>query len=204
MTKRFDINILKEIFSYINIYNLTVSNDTNITEKTICMLMSITNERKRKCWINEFKYKVAKIRYEENCLKKMKDKANEIINHIKFIFSFETVTIPDDEMNYVSSRVMYFAVNISNYGSFDITLINSIDNNNINIWVNNIVEPEYILDGGYSIRPDDFQDLDELDGDYYFKNIYKEGDIESIIKSIWFTPYWEKKMPETNDYVVIN
>ena len=163
-----------------------------------------TNARKRKIWINDFKYKVAKIRHEEACFKKLKNKVIELVNHIKFIFSFETVTIPDNKMNYINSRVMYFTIDITNYGSFDFTIISNIDHNNINIWINNIVEPEYILNSHYTIRPEDYQELDELDDLYYLKNTYKEGKIEDIIKSIWCTPFWAKRMPDTRDYIITN
>lgn len=202
MTKKFDINILQKIFSYSNIYNLDNTIEDNTSEKSICMLMAKTNQRKRKLWIEEFKTKVAKMRYEESRSNKLKEKYTHLINHIKFIFSSESIEIKVNKEYFKNYNYMGFTIIISNYGSFGFSIINGDDDTNIYIY--DIVEPEHILDVDFGIIPEHYIDEDELDDEYYLKNIYKEGDIETIIRAIWFTPFWKKRMPENKDYIVMN
>ena len=130
-----------------------------------------------------------------------------LINRIKFIFSSEDIEIPDNKMDYINYNIMYFTIIISNYGSFDCTIIitTCIDGNiYTKIYINYIVEPEHILDFEFKIDPKYHQDIEALDEDYYLKNIYKEGNIETVINAIWFTPFWKKRMPDNKNYIVMN
>jgi hypothetical protein len=202
MTNKFDINILKEIFSYINIYKFKLPYKSDNIEKSVCMLMLKTNNRKRKLWINEFRSKLAKLRHEENQINKLKNTYKHLVNHIKFIFSHEDIKIPDNKMNYINYNIMYFTIIISNYGSFNFTIIN-VDTET-KIYINDIVEPEHILDDKLKIDPDDYKNIEILDDEYYVKKIHHEGNIEEIIHSIWFTPFWAKRMPSNKDYIIMN
>ena len=126
MTKKFDINILQKIFSYSNIYNLDNIIEDNTSEKSICMLMAKTNQKKRKLWIEEFKIKVAKMRYEESRANKLKKKYIHLINHIRFIFGSESIEIHNNKEYYKNYNYIEFTINISNYGSFSFSIINNI------------------------------------------------------------------------------
>lgn len=195
MNKKLDIDLLKIILSYNNINSLVIHN--NCTEREICILMAKNNEFRKQQWMLEFKQNVEKKRYTENCKKKLYNKLYEFINHCKFIFQVEII-IPENKIKYVNSNAIFFTIDILNYGSFIITIINDND-----LWINNICEPECLLDGGYTLDPNNFKmDMDALPSEYYLKKTFKSGDINVIINSIWYTPFWKARMPNSKKYLM--
>jgi hypothetical protein len=191
-----DTNILKLILSFNNVNSLHISN--NINEKQICVLMAKNNELRKINWVNEFKMKVEKKIHNEKCKQKLDNVLIKLLNHINFIFQNEQISFPDNDIIYINSNALYFYIDITNYGVFLITIIN--DNN---IWIHNICEPEHILDEEFIIDPNNitYQCI-ILNSDYYLKKTFKKGTINEIINAIWFTPFWKKRMPDNNNYIL--
>ena len=178
LNTKFDTNILKLILSFNNVNSLKISN--NLDEKQICLLMIKNNELRKINWIKEFKQKVKKKIHDEKCKKKLDDTFNKLLHHINFIFQKETIILQERDIIYINSNAMYFNINISNYGLFLITLINDYD-----IWINDICEPEHILDDSFIINPNDIiYQYTILTSEYYLKKTFKQGTINEIINSI--------------------
>ena len=191
-----DTNILKLILSFNNVNLLKIP--TNSNEKQICILMSKNNELRKNNWIKEFKKNVEKKRHNEKCKKKLDKAFKELISHINLIFQNEVITLHDNDIVYINSNAMYFYIEISNYGVFLITIINDND-----IWINDICEPEHLLDDTFIINPNYivYQCI-ILTSDYYLKKTFKQGSINEIINAIWFTPFWKKRMPDDQNYIL--
>lgn len=195
LNTKFDTNILKLILSFNNVNSLKISN--NLDEKQICLLMIKNNELRKINWIKEFKQKVKKKIHDEKCKKKLDDTFNKLLHHINFIFQKETIILQERDIIYINSNAMYFNINISNYGLFLITLINDYD-----IWINDICEPEHILDDSFIINPNDIiYQYTILTSEYYLKKTFKQGTINEIINAIWYTPFWKKRMPDNQNYI---
>ena len=196
LNTKFDTNILKLILSFNNVNSLKISN--NLDEKQICLLMIKNNELRKINWIKEFKQKVKKKIHDEKCKKKLDDTFNKLLHHINFIFQKETIILQERDIIYINSNAMYFNINISNYGLFLITLINDYD-----IWINDICEPEHILDDSFIINPNDIiYQYTILTSEYYLKKTFKQGTINEIINAIWYTPFWKKRMPDNQNYIL--
>jgi hypothetical protein len=196
LNTKFDANILKLILSFNNVNSLKISN--NLDEKQICLLMIKNNELRKINWIKEFKQKVKKKIHDDKCKKKLDDTFNKLLHHINFIFQKETIILQECDIIYINSNAMYFYINISNYGLFLITLINDND-----IWINDICEPEHILDDSFIINPNDIiYQYTILTSEYYLKKTFKQGTINEIINAIWYTPFWKKRMPDNQNYIL--
>jgi len=127
----------------------------------------------------------------------------ELINHIKFIYKDEIITLLNSKIIFVNVNIMFFTIEISNYGKFIITIINNNNNNN-KIWIHNICEPENIINKNYILDPNDYKDNDNIiSSDYYFTRTFKVGNIKDIIDAIWYTPFWKKRMPNTENYIYV-
>jgi hypothetical protein len=193
---KLDSNILTLILSFNNINSLQIKN--NIDEKQLCLLMSRNNELRKQNWIKEFKQKLEKKIDNEKCKKKLDNLLKKLLDHINFIFQNEIITLPDNNVIYINSNALYFYIDITNYGVFLITIIN-----NDNIWIHNICEPEHLLDEEFIIDPNDISyQYIILNSEYYLKRTFKQGTINEIINAMWFTPFWKKRMPNYQNYIL--
>jgi hypothetical protein len=192
-------DLLKIIISYNNIYLIKIPENSN--EKKLCLIMSKNNEMRKNLWVNEFKNNLRKKIKDEESKKKINDIFKELINHIRFIYKNEIITLNNSKIVFINYNIMFFTIEISNYGKFVITIIN---NNNNKIWIHNICEPENIVNKNYILNPNDYKDNENIiQSDYYFTRTFKAGNIKDIIDSIWYTPFWKKRMPYTENYIYI-
>jgi|Laugresu1bdmlbdd_1035124.scaffolds.fasta_scaffold02292_4 hypothetical protein len=191
-------DLLKIIISYNNIYLIKIPENSN--EKKLCLIMSKNNEMRKNLWVNEFKNNLRKKIKDEESKKKINDIFKELINHIRFIYKNEIITLNNSKIVFINYNIMFFTIEISNYGKFVITIIN----NNNKIWIHNICEPENIVNKNYILNPNDYKDNENIiQSDYYFTRTFKAGNIKDIIDSIWYTPFWKKRMPYTENYIYI-
>ena len=191
-----DTNILNLILSFNNVNLLNVPENYN--EKQICVLMVKNNELRKNNWIKEFKNKLERKIHNEKCKNKLDNMFKELMSRVNLIFQNKVMKLLDEDIIYIHSNAMYFNINITNYGLFLITIIN--DNN---ICVHNICEPEHLLDETFIINPNEifYQDI-ILNSDYYLKKQFKQGTINEIINAIWYTPFWKKRMPNNQNYIL--
>lgn len=190
-------DLLNIIVSYNNINSLKIPENSN--EKILCLIMSKNNEIRKNKWIYEFKTKLRKKIKDEESKKQINKIFKELLNHIRFIYNNEIITLNNSKIVFINYNIMFFTIEISNYGKFVITIIN---NNNKKIWIHNICEPENIVNKNYILDPNDYKDNDDIiPSDYYFTRTFKAGNIKEIIDSIWYTPFWKKRMPNTENYI---
>lgn len=192
---KLDANILNLILSFNNANSLKILDNSD--EKQICLLMAKNNELRKNNWIKEFKKKLEKKIYNEKCKIRLDKIFKELISHINLIFQNEVIILSNNDIIYINSNAMYFSINISNYGTFLITIIKN------SIWIHDICEPEHLLDDTFIIDPKEvfYQDI-ILNSDYYLKKTFKQGHISEIINAIWYTPFWKKRMPDDQNYLL--
>lgn len=196
LNTKFDADILNLILSFNNVNSFKISNNSD--EKHICLLMAKNNELRKTNWIKEFKKKLEKRIQNEICKQRLDETFKELISHINLIFQNEVIILLDDDVIYINSNAMYFSINISNYGTFLITIMNGN-----NIWVHDICEPEHLLDESFIINPNEiFYQCIILNSDYYVKKTFKQGTVNEIVNAIWYTPFWKKRMPDDQNYIL--
>ena len=196
LNTKFDADILNLILSFNNVNSFKISNNSD--EKHICLLMAKNNELRKTNWIKEFKKKLEKRIQNELCKQRLDEIFKELISHINLIFQNEVIILLDDDVIYINSNAMYFNINITNYGTFLITIMNGND-----IWVHDICEPEHLLDETFIIDPNNetYQCI-ILNSDYYVKKTFKQGTVNEIVNAIWYTPFWKKRMPNYRNYII--
>ena len=196
LNTKFDADILNLILSFNNVNSFKISNNSD--EKHICLLMAKNNELRKTNWIKEFKKKLEKRIQNELCKQRLDEIFKELISHINLIFQNEVIILLDDDVIYINSNAMYFNINITNYGTFLITIMNGND-----IWVHDICEPEHLLDETFIIYPNNetYQCI-ILNYDYYVKKTFKQGTVNEIVNAIWYTPFWKKRMPNYRNYII--
>ena len=187
LNTKFDADILNLILSFNNVNSFKISNNSD--EKHICLLMAKNNELRKTNWIKEFKKKLEKRIQNEICKQRLDETFKELISHINLIFQNEVIILSNNDIIYINSNAMYFNINITNYGTFLITIMNGND-----IWVHDICEPEHLLDDTFIIDPKEvfYQDI-ILNSDYYLKKTFKQGTVNEIVNAIWYTPFWKKE-----------
>ena len=195
LNTKFDADILNLILSFNNVNSFKISNNSD--EKHICLLMAKNNELRKNNWIKEFKKKLETKIYNEKCKIRLDKIFKELISHINLIFQNEVIILLDDDVIYINSNAMYFSINISNYGTFLITIIKN------SIWIHDICEPEHLLDDTFIIDHKEvfYQDI-ILNSDYYLKKTFKQGTVNEIVNAIWYTPFWKKRMPNYRNYII--
>ena len=159
--------------------------------------MAKNNELRKNNWIKEFKKKLETKIYNEKCKIRLDKIFKELISHINLIFQNEVIILSNNDIIYINSNAMYFSINISNYGTFLITIIKN------SIWIHDICEPEHLLDDTFIIDPKEvfYQDI-ILNSDYYLKKTFKQGTVNEIVNAIWYTPFWKKRMPNYQNYII--
>ena len=200
MNFKFNIDILKNVLSYNNIYSLKVPNDI-YTEKNICLLMSINNEILTKYLIKlENIYKQNK-EYEDNLSIKLKYKLYEFLYDVNIVFKNEIISKLEYQIIYISHNTVTFTLNINNYGKFFISITDKI-------YIKNICEPCSFVDVNTNLvelkkyyENNDY--TDDLSSEFYVKITSKTGNIGDIIDAMLNTPFWNKKMSSMNKYFEI-
>jgi hypothetical protein len=201
MNFKFNIDILKNILSYNNIYSLKVPDD-EYTEKNICLLMSINNEILIRYLIKlENIYKQNK-EYEDKLQVELKYKLYEFLYDVKIVFKNKIIEKLEYQIIYISHNTVTFTLNINNYGKFFVSITDKI-------YIKNICEPCGFFDDNIDLvelkkyyENNDY--TNDLSSEFYIKITSKTGDIDDIIEAILNTPFWNKKMPTMNNYSEIS
>lgn len=201
MNFKFNIDILKNILSYNNIYSLKVPDD-RYTERNLCLLMSKNNEILTKYLIKlENIYKQNK-EYEENIPQYLKYKLHAFLYNLDIVFKNEIISKLEYHIIYISHNTVTFTLNINNYGKFFISITDKI-------YIKNICEPESLFNNNTNLvelkkyyENNDY--TNGLSSEFYIKLTTKIGDIDEIIEAILNTPFWNKKMPTINSYSEIS